>query len=88
MDETKENGENMFFKVKLAELVIGVKCLYGETKDFCREYLTDEESQDFNVAISRKNIEAECKRHPTLIKNEMLNVILVSIWNVWHLCVK
>lgn len=61
MDETKENGENMFFKVKLAELVIGVKCLYGETKDFCREYLTDEESQDFNVAINRKDIEAECK---------------------------
>ena len=64
MDD-EESGEEMYFKVRLADLVIGVKCQYETTKRFCRDYLVEdctntvECEEDFEVNIVDEDIENE-----------------------------
>lgn len=45
MDD-EERGEEMYFKVRLANLMIGVKCQYETTKRFCRDYLVEDCADD------------------------------------------
>lgn len=49
----------MYFKVKLAELVIGVECRYETTKWFCKDYLVEDEDKDIEVKIEDRDIENE-----------------------------
>lgn len=55
----------MFFKVKIADLNIGVECLYGTTAQFCGDYIDEKisnENIDFSVVIDETDIAAERKR--------------------------
>lgn len=45
MDD-EESGEEMYFKVRLANLMIGVKCQYEMTKRFCGDYLVEDGADD------------------------------------------
>ena len=47
------------FKVRLADIVIGVECLYESTKRFCCEYITDAECEAFSVIVTQGDIDAE-----------------------------
>lgn len=42
----EKSGEEMYFKVRLADLVIGVKCQYETTKRFCGDYLVEDGAGD------------------------------------------
>ncbi|MBQ8321743.1 MAG: hypothetical protein IJX92_05200 [Clostridia bacterium] len=44
------------FKIRLANRLIGVECLYESTAEFCREYLSSEGESDFSVAVSMTDI--------------------------------
>ncbi len=46
------------FTIRLADCNVAVDALYASTRDFCREYLTEEES-DVAVAVSRADIAFE-----------------------------
>lgn len=66
MDD-EESGEEMYFKVRLADLVIGVKCQYETTKRFGGDYLVEDGTntvgceEDFEVNIVDDDIENECR---------------------------
>ena len=47
------------FTVKLADIPIGVRANFETTKDFCKEYLTDEEPA-FCVEVTKQAIAREC----------------------------
>ncbi len=47
------------FKVKLADLVIGIDNKYPYTRDLCRGYITDSACVDFRISASDKQIMAE-----------------------------
>ena len=47
------------FKLKLADRVISVECLYESTKKFCKDYLADNESESFSVKVEQADIDAE-----------------------------
>ncbi len=47
------------FKLKLADQVIFVECLYESTKKFCKEYLVDCEPESFSVKVEQADIDAE-----------------------------
>lgn len=47
------------FKVKLADLVIGIDNQYSYTKELCREYITDSSYIDFCVSATNEQIKAE-----------------------------
>jgi len=49
------------FTIKLAEISIGVKALFSETKSFCRDYLTNE-CPAFEVELTSEDILSE-RRH-------------------------
>lgn len=63
--DDEESGEEMYFKVRLADLVIGVKCQYETTKRFCRDYLVEDGTntvgceENFEVNIVDDDIENE-----------------------------
>lgn len=48
----------MDFSMKLAEIPFGVTCLYGSTKTFCGDYLT-EEAPAFSVVLTQEDIDRE-----------------------------
>lgn len=55
----------MFFKIKIADLNIGVECLYGTTAQFCGDYIDEKilnENIDFSVVIDETDIAAERER--------------------------
>ena len=43
------------FKIKLADRLIGVECLYQSTAEFCKEYLS-EGKEDFSVSVNMSDI--------------------------------
>lgn len=54
----------MYFKIKLADLVIGVECLYKSTMEFCGEYIIDcdcdnQFKEKFKIKITMDDIESE-----------------------------
>ena len=54
----------MYFKVKLADFVIGVECLYKSTMEFCGEYVIDcdcdnQFKENFIIKITLDDIESE-----------------------------
>lgn len=49
----------MFFKVRIADLNIGIEAHYETTERFCKDYLTDEKELEFTVAPTLEEIEAE-----------------------------
>lgn len=51
----------MYFKLRLADLVIGVECLYETTRIFCRDYLSEDMPVDFEVKITDEDIMNERK---------------------------
>ena len=48
------------FTIRLADITIGVKCIYESTKQYCREYLSSEEP-DFRITVDRADIEMESR---------------------------
>lgn len=46
----------MNFKMKLADRVIDVECLYESTKAFCKDYLTEDGNIDFAVSVAPSDI--------------------------------
>lgn len=57
----------MNFMVRIADLNIGISCLYPQTKLFCRDYLVDGEC-DFSISISKQDIDFE--REKFIIENQ------------------
>lgn len=49
---------NVYFRIALADQVIGISALYEETRIFCRDYLTDEPAS-FHVEITPDDIAFE-----------------------------
>lgn len=57
----------MYFKVKLADLIIGIECIYDSTRIFCKDYIvgnndTDESDIDFYVRVTEDDIKCELGR--------------------------
>jgi len=49
------------FCIKLADRIISISCNYEKTKDFCRDYLTDETVADMEVTVSLADLALEKK---------------------------
>lgn len=43
------------FKIRLADRIIGVECLYKSTAEFCKEYLSEGDA-DFSVSVNMSDI--------------------------------
>ena len=46
----------MDFTIKLADKVIQIKSIYSESKEFCRDYLVENEFPDFSIAITQDDL--------------------------------
>ena len=70
----------MYFKVRLADLVIGVECLYETTRMFCKDYV----SVDFEVKITDEDIRNEWKMSDDTERkkenNENVQILDSEIW--------
>lgn len=49
----------MAFNVKLAQKVIQIQNIYPESKEFCKDYLTEETNPDFSINITSEDIMLE-----------------------------
>lgn len=49
----------MYFKIELAEVVIGIHSLYDTLKKFCRDYITETEQAEFEIEITEEDIQKE-----------------------------
>ncbi|MBR3149414.1 MAG: hypothetical protein IKF64_04515 [Eubacterium sp.] len=52
------------FTARIAELNIEMNCNYGFTRDFCRDYLTDDGAPDFSISVTEENIDREIEISP------------------------
>lgn len=62
------------FTIKLAGIPIEVNALYSQTKDFCKEYLSDDIS-DISISIYKKDIREERKRNSARCSNRYLETL-------------
>lgn len=46
------------FAIELADVCLGVSALYGQTREFCRDYLSNAEPE-FHICLDEEDIEAE-----------------------------
>ncbi len=49
------------FKLRLADKVIAAECIYSETAEFCKDYITDADAEIF-VSVSSDDIAYEAKK--------------------------
>ncbi len=47
------------FKIKIADLVIGIESVFPFTEEICRDYITADGEPDFSVSVSSGQIKAE-----------------------------
>lgn len=47
------------FRIKLADTVIFVECIFDSTKKFCQDYLTDDEKAELSVFVNPADIQHE-----------------------------
>lgn len=88
----------MYFKVRLADLVIGVECLYETTRMFCKDYVSEDMPVDFEVKITDEDIRNERKisddteRKKRIMRmfkywirkyGKMRIIIGINIWRRW-----
>lgn len=53
-----EEGEKIEFRIKLADIVIGIRGRYDYLKEYCRDYITDEKAE-LEIEITEQDILAE-----------------------------
>ena len=74
----------MYFKVRLADLVIGVECLYETTRMFCKDYVSEDMPIDFEVKITDEDIRNEWKMSDDTERkkenNENVQILDSEIW--------
>ena len=74
----------MYFKVRLADLVIGVECLYETTRMFCKDYVSEDMPVDFEVKITDEDIRNEWKLSDDTERkkdnNENVQILDSEIW--------
>ncbi len=56
-------SEVIDFNIDIASLTVRLVGRYGQTLDFCREFLTDNESVDISVKATAEDVEREIARH-------------------------
>lgn len=56
--EIGKEGEKIEFRIKLADIVIGIHGQYDYLKEYCRDYLADEEAE-LEIEITEQDILAE-----------------------------
>lgn len=56
-------SELMNFNIEIARLTVRLTAKYRQTFDFCREFLTDNESVDISVSTSDEGVAGEIARH-------------------------
>lgn len=54
----EEKNRAVPFRIKLADIVVGIEPIYSDMKVYCREYIT-EEAADFNLKIEESDIDFE-----------------------------
>lgn len=59
--ETGKKGEEMYFKIKLADIVIGVNAQYGYLREYCKKYIVEEGMPEFTIELTMDDIRAEGK---------------------------
>ncbi len=58
-----DNNQNVFFKARFAGLSVGIGCLTPELRDFCADYIAnDDTKEDINIRITPDDIAAEAAR--------------------------
>ena len=51
----------MYFKIRLADVVIGVNAQYEYLKEYCKKYTVEEETPEFTIQLTMDDIRAEGK---------------------------
>ena len=67
--DNSETGEEMYFKVKLADVVIGIHGQYDYLKEYCKDYLTLEDAE-VEICLKKEDILEESSR----VENEAFSM--------------
>ena len=51
----------MYFKIKLADIIIGVHAQYGYLREYCKKYIVEEGMPEFTIELTMDDIRAEGK---------------------------
>ena len=73
----KEKNRAVPFRIKLADIVVGIEPIHNDMKEYCSEYITEEMS-DFQVKIEEADIEFERVRSKKEAQREGREVLEYS----------
>ena len=71
------------FKIKIANKVFDINCFYESTKNYCKDFLTDEKS-DFDVTLSEDDLKSEIQNATNnhLYVNEEISALYRKIADI------
>lgn len=73
----EEKNRAVPFRIKLADIVVGIEPIYSDMEVYCREYIT-EETADFNIKIEESDIDFERVRSKKEAEKEGREVVEYS----------